>query len=252
MRLLTAAGLIALLASSSASAQQTHPYDERPKITVNGEAVVNVRPDKVMISFGIETWDIDIEVAKRKNNDIQKKAVTAIKESGVPAKDVQLDQLSIDPRYKNDHRKEDLIGYFVRSTLVVTLNNPAKVEDLITKALRAGVNHLHGVDFQTTDFKKHREQARELALRAAKEKAEKMAGALGQSVGLPLQISEGDSPWWYYSSWSGWGFGRSSGGSQAQVVTQLAQPEASEVLDLIPLGKISIRANVTVTFELKK
>jgi hypothetical protein len=77
-----------------------------------------------------------------------------------------------------------------------------------------------------------------------------MAGVLGQSVGPPVQISEGASPWWYYSSWTGWSFGRSSG--MSQVVTQSAQPEASEALDSIPLGKISIRANVTVTFELKK
>jgi len=247
---LTAAGVIVLFASGSVSAQQTHLYDDRPKITVNGEAVVNVVPDKILISLGIETWEMNIELAKQKNNDIQKRALTAIKECGVTLKEVQMDHLSIDPRYKNDYRKEDLIGYFVRNTLVVTLNNPTKVEDLITKVLHAGVNHLHGVDFQTKDFKKHREQARELALRAAREKAEKMAGVLGQSVGPPIQISEGHSPWWYYSSWTGWGFGRSSG--MSQVVTQSAQPEASEALDSIPLGKISIRANVTVTFELKK
>ncbi len=252
MRLLTAAGVIVLFASGSVFAQQTHVYDDRPKITVNGEAVVNVLPDRILISFGIETWDMNIEVAKQKNKDIQKKVVAAIEECGVRPKEVQMDHLSIDPRYKNDYRKEDLIGYFVRNSLVVTLNNPAKIEDLITKVLHAGVNHLQGVDFQTTDFKKHREQARELALRAAREKAEKMAAVLGQSVGAPIQISEGSSPWWYYSSWTGWGFGRSSGMSQAQVVTQSAQLEASEVLDSIPLGKISIRANVTVTFELKK
>jgi uncharacterized protein YggE len=250
MGLLRAAGVIVLLAAGSVSAQQTPLYDDRPKITVNGEAVVNVVPDKILISFGIETSDMDIEFAKRKSSDTQKKALRAITECGIPLKEVQMDHLSIDPRYKNDYRKEDLIGYFVRNTLVVTLNSPAKVEDLITKVLHAGVNHLHGVDFQTTDFKKHREQARELALRAAREKAEKMAGVLGQSVGPPIQISEGPSPWWYYSSWTGWGFGRSSG--MSQVAAQSAQPESSEALDSIPLGKISIRANVTVTFELKK
>jgi uncharacterized protein YggE len=250
MRLLTAALVIALLAPGSALAQQAHPYDDRPKITVNGEAVVNVRPDRILISFGIETWDMDIEVAKQKNNAIQKKAVTAIKECGVPPRDVQTDHLSIEPRYKNQDQREDLIGYFVRNTLVVTLNNPAKVEDLITRVLHAGVNHLQAIDFRTSDFKKHREEARELALRAAREKAEKMAGVLGQSIGPPIQISERDSPWWYYSSWTGWSYGRTA--VDSQVATESAQPGADEVLDAIALGKISIRANVTVTFELKK
>ena len=64
MRTLTAAFVIALLTQSPGFAQQTHPYDDRPKITVNGEALVNVQPDKILISLGIETWDMDIEVAK--------------------------------------------------------------------------------------------------------------------------------------------------------------------------------------------
>jgi len=233
-------------------AQQSQMYDDRPKISVNGEAVVNVKPDKIVVTFGIETWDEDIMAAKRKNNDILKKAVTAIKESGIPEKEIQTDHLSIEPRYKDSYRKEDFIGYFVRNTFVVTLAETGKVEELVTKVLQAGVNYIHGIDFQTTEFKKYREQARELALKAAKEKAEKMAGVLGQSIGAPLQINENysGSPWSYRSSWSGWGYGRSQGMSQNAV--QNVSGGSGEISETIALGKVSIRANVAVTFELKK
>jgi uncharacterized protein YggE len=230
------------------AAQPTRLYDDRPKITVHGDAVVNVQPDRIVINLGIETSDKDIEVAKQKNGDLHKKVVAAIRECGVPSKEIQTDQLSIEPRYTNDYRKENFIGYFVRNTIVATLNDPAKVEELISKTLRSGVTHLHGVDFQTTEFKKHREQARELALQAAKEKAEKMAGVLGRAIGNPLDISEGSSPWWYHSSWSGWGFGRLSGMSQN--VVQNVDPAGGGGPDSLALGKIAIRANVTVTFEL--
>lgn len=233
-------------------AQQEHMYDDRPKITVNGEAVVNVKPDKIVITFGIETWDKDIMIAKQKNNDILKDAVAAMKKSGVPEKEIQTDHLSIEPRYKNDYRKEDFIGYFVRNTFVVTLAETDKVEGLVTKVLQAGVNYIHGIDFQSKEFKKYREQARELALKAAKEKADKMAAVLKQSIGAPVQINESysGSPWWYYSSWSGWGYGRGHG--MAQNVMQNVQAGSGEISETIALGKISIRANVGVTFELKK
>jgi uncharacterized protein YggE len=232
--------------------QQATPYDDRPKITVNGEAVVNVKPDKIVINFGIETWDSDIVVAKQKNNDILKKAKAAMKESGVSERDIQTDYLSIEPRWKSEYRKEDFLGYFVRNTVVVTLTDAAKVEKLVTEVLQAGVNYIHGIDFQTTEFKKYREQARELALKAAKEKADKMAAVLGQSVGAPIQINEsfGGSPWWYWSNWSGWGYGRNQGMSQN--VVQNVQGGSSEISDTIALGKISIRAAVAVTFELRK
>ena len=70
----------------------------------------------------------------------------------------------------------------------------------MTNVLAAGVTNIHGIDFQTTEIKKYREQARELALKAAKEKAEKMAAVLGTIDRRPLQISE--------SYLGGWGSNR--------------------------------------------
>lgn len=252
MKAIAMAAVMTIMSICPAWAQQTQMYDDRPRITVNGEAVVNVKPDKIVVTLGIETWDADIMIAKQKNNDISKKAVAAIKESGIPEKEIQTDHLSIEPRYKNDYRKEDFIGYFARNTFVVTLAETDKVEGLVTKLLQAGVNYIQGIDFQTTEFKKYREQARDLALKAAKEKADKMAGVLGQTVGAPIQINENysGSPWRYYSSWSGWGYGRSQGMSQN--VIQNVQGGSGEISDTIALGKISIRANVSVTFELEK
>jgi uncharacterized protein len=252
MKAIAMVAVVTIMSICPVSAQQTQMYDARPKITVNGEAVVNVKPDKIVVTFGIETWDAEIMTAKQKNNDILKKAVAAIKAAGIPEKEIQTDHLSIEPRYKDDYRKTDFIGYFVRNTFVVTLAETDKVEELVTKVLQAGVNYIHGIDFQTTEFKKYREQARDLALKAAREKAEKMAGVLAQSVGAPIQISENysGSPWWYYSSWSGWGSSRSQGMSQN--VIQNVQAGSGEISDTIALGKISIRANVSVTFELTK
>ena len=165
-------------AMCSIRAQQTQLFDDRPKITVNGEAVVKVQPDQIIISFGIETWDKNIMVAKQENNEIMKKAVGVIKDSGIPDKDIQTDHLSIEPRYDSNYEKKNFIGYFVRNTFVVTVAEPDKVENLVTGVLQSGVNYIHSINFQTTEFKKYREQARELALNAAKEKAEKMAGSL--------------------------------------------------------------------------
>jgi uncharacterized protein YggE len=134
--------------------------------------------------------------------------------------------------------------------LAVTLTDSGKVEGLITKALQAGVNYIFGVDFETTEFKKYREQARELALKAAKEKAEKMAGALSLSIGNPIQITENYSgvPF-YYSSWSGFNYAR--GMAMTQNIAQNVSGQSAETSDTIALGKISIRANVSVVFELK-
>jgi len=245
--------LLILIAMCSIRAQQTQLFDDRPKITVNGEAVVKVQPDQIIITFGIETWDKNIMAAKQENNEILKKAVAVIKESGILDKNIQTDYLSIEPRYGDNYEKRNFIGYFVRNTFVVTLSEPDKVENLVTGVLESGVNYIHNIKFQTTEFKKYREQARELALNAAKEKAEKMAGSLGQLVGEPIQINEGygGSNWWYYSSWNGWGYGNRSN-YMSQNVMQNIDGGTGEISETIALGKISIKANANVVFELKK
>lgn len=229
-------------------AQQFPSANDTPQITVTGEALVKVVPDKVTVLMGIETWDKKMQRAKQQNNDILRKAVEAIRETGIKETDIQTDNLSIEPRYNHGYRMEDFIGYFVRNSISVTLTEPGKVEQLITGVFAAGVARIYGVNFETTEFKKHRREARKLALQAAKEKAENMAAVLGKTIGSPIQIYETKQyrPWYY--GW--WGYGRGAA-AMSQNVVQNAGEQAGDVSETIALGKISIKGNVTVTFELK-
>lgn len=240
-----------LLMCGAALGQPVMIQESQSTISVNGEAVVNVKPDKIVIRFGIETWDAHIGNAKEKNNEIAKKTLGVTKELGILEKDVQTDHLSIEPRWKDEYRNDGFIGYFVRNSIVVTVNDSAKIEELVTKALQVGVNYIHGVDYETTELKKHREQARELALKAAAEKAEKMAAVLGQSIGAPLRINENNLVTYggYGASWGGWGYGRQA---MSQNVAQNAPGGSGEASDTIALGTLAIRANVEVVFELHK
>jgi hypothetical protein len=242
----------------SARAAEPSPPADQPKITVTGEALVYAKPDKIILNLGIETRDTGLLAARRRNAEIWNNAAAVLKACGVPEKEVQTDYLSIEPVYRinppayNDFNDVQApIGYQTRNMFVVTLSDPGQVETLISKMLEAGVNHVNGVEFQTTQFKRHRESARELALKAAKEKAEKMAAVLGGTIGRPLTINEtynGGSS--YYSSWSGWGYGRNWGG-MSQNVIQDTRGSGGEDLQSMALGKVSIRAAVSVTFELK-
>lgn len=244
--------LIALISIGIIISTEAHSgsyEDNMKKIVVTGEAVVNVKPDKVSIILGIETWDKEIKNAKVKNNAIMRRTLIAIRGLGVEKKNIQTDHLSIKPHYKNDYTKEHFIGYFVRNSISIVLTDPDKIEKLITDVLSAGVTHIHGINFQNSKYKTYRQEARKLALQAAKEKAVNMAFVLGEKIGDPIQINEIKqyNPWSYYSGW--WGYG--SGQSMSQNVSQNMGGQSDNISETISLGKISIRANVTVTFELK-
>jgi uncharacterized protein len=234
MKIGIAAVLLAILAVCPAMSQWAQRNDS-PFITVSGEAMVYAKPDKIEIALGIATSDMDIIIAKRQNDEIFKKTIAAIKRMGIAEKEIQTDQLSIEPKPKRNYqRNEDVIYYDVTNRMAIVLMDTNKAEELIMKTLQAGVNNVYRVDFQTTEYKKYREQARELALKAAQEKAEKMAAALGQSIGAPFAIREGS-----YSA-----------GSLNSIRDD--RGPYGDISGTLALGKISIRASVTVDFELKR
>jgi uncharacterized protein YggE len=166
-------------------------------ITVTGEAEVRVFPDEVILTFSVETWDKDLGIAKKQNDARVQKVLALAKQYKIEPKLVQTDHLSIEPRYKDGYTRENFIGFFVRKTVAFTLRDTSKFEDLISSVLEAGANYVHGVQFRTAKLRQYRDQARALAIQAAKEKAKALAKELGQKIGKPHSIDEEHSGWWH-------------------------------------------------------
>jgi uncharacterized protein YggE len=242
----TAIGMTVVLTTSTLQAQGLVGVGTNT-ISVTGEAEVRVVPDEVMLNLGVETFDKVLAVAKSANDQRIAKTVALVRAAGIPAEHVQTDYISIEPRYVQGDIARDLAGYVVRKSVVVRLREIARFESLLTAALDAGVTHVHGIEFRSTDLRKHRDQARTLALTAAREKAAFLAGAAGTPLGRVLSISE--SGYGYWSSYgSGWG---SRYGSAAQnVVQSFGGASLSTDATLAP-GQISIRASVSATFALQ-
>ncbi len=217
-------------------------------ISVTGDAEVRVPPDEVAMVFGVETWDKDIRKAKTANDDRIKRILAMTKDYGIDPKYVQTDQISVDPRYRNGNYTDgDFIGYFVRKTIVVTLKDVSKFEDVYTGALNAGATHVQGIEFRTTELRKNRDQARSLAIQAAREKATALAAELGRKVVKAQSINE-EYVGWYSSYSSRWG-----GVAMTQNVIQNSGSSGvpfSEETTFAP-GQISVRARVSVSFVLE-
>ena len=227
---------------------QAQVFDStRAGISVSGEAMVSVVPDRILITVGASTRHLDLAIAKAENDAIMKRTMAALTALGLTARDIQTDGISIQQRWSPDGEK--LLGYSVGNMMVVTVDRTARVEPVISAALASGINYLAGVDFQTKDLKQYREQARELAVRAAREKADKMAAALGEKVGRTRQVSEqsyNDGGMTYRSGWNSWSSGRDRSMSQVSVGVG-----SSELTESLALGTIGIRARVSVQFDLE-
>lgn len=231
------------------SAQAQPSSDPAPLgITVHGAAVVTASPDRIVLTFGIETWEAEVQTVRQKNGDALNRALSAIRGLGVADEDIQTAQVTLEPRRRMDATEPVILGYIARTLFLVTLHDPSRVGDAVTTALANGVNQIHGVEYQTSALAEHREKARALALRAARDKAEAMAAVLGGGIGRPLRVQEDAEPVpWTYSgpAWGGGSLG------MLQNVAVDARAPLSEATDPLALGKITVRAAVTVTFALE-
>lgn len=131
---------------------------------------------------------------------------------------------------------------------MVVLKDVERFDDILAATLDAGVNVIHGLSFQNTQLRRHRDKARELALISAREKAVAMSKTLGVNIDKVLHIRENHNNWSYgHSSW--WG-GASRWSRQTQnTVQNLGGGESGS--DNIALGQVSISASVSVEFGLK-
>ncbi|MBN1137352.1 MAG: SIMPL domain-containing protein [Anaerolineae bacterium] len=241
--------LLAILLLSAWTDNQPSPQEPR-RITVTGEAEVRVVPDEVILALGVETWDKNLNVAKSRNDEIVKRVIALAGQYGIEPEHVQTDYLGVEPRYRDGYYEErDFVGYFVHKTIVITLRDLSRFEDLLTASLQAGVNYVHGINFRTTELRQHRDQARALAIKAAKEKAVALAGELGQQVGDPLTIQEEQGGWW--SSYGAW-WGSRWGGAMTQNVIQEVGGASTLADSSVAPGQIEVTARVTVSFELTK
>lgn len=170
--------------------------DNRPTVKVTGAAEVNVVPDQVSFSLKVSKSDKNLAVAKGQNDENIQKIIEITRRFGIPARDVKPDFISITEKYDRVKLKGDdeftnvFAGYTVSKTLVVKLVNIDRFEEFLTEATKIGLSQLSNVTFESSELRKYKDQARVMAMQAAREKAAALAGAVNQTIGKAVSIIE--------------------------------------------------------------
>ena len=217
-------------------------------VSVSGTAVVNVTPDRVLIQLGVQSNGRTPQLVEAVNSATVYRVIKAIKKLGIDEKDIVTDRYVIDPIY-DDYDSLTIEGYRIYNMVAITLRDITKVNDVLISALNAGANQVVNVEFYLRDLRKYRDQARELAVVAAGEKAQDLAEAAGAEAGCVLSISE--NTWSYFSG--GW-WGRNNNlwtqNTVQNVPTANGQGGDSD-FGPVNLGQISVRAEVSASYALE-
>lgn len=231
---------------------QPSACDATRTINVSGTAVVNVRPDRALIQLGVQSNGRSAKEAQANNTATINKVTKALKALGIESKDIATDWYVIEPLYE-DYDSLHIKGYRIYNVIAITMRDVDKANDAIVAAMQAGANQVVDVEFYTSELRKYRDQAREMAMKAASEKAKALAQAAGADTGCVLSINENT---WSYFNGGGWWYGGGNQNLWTQNAVQNAAPTGggeTPALDDGPVstGMISIRAEVSATFGLK-
>jgi len=227
--------------------------DPSRTIHVSGTAVVNVKPDRALIQLGVQSNGIFAKETQAKNSAKITRVTNALKALGIDSKDIATDWYVIEPIYE-DYDSLYIKGYRIYNTIAITIRQVSITNDAIVTAFQAGANQVVNVEFYTSDLRKYRDQAREMAMKAATEKASALAQTAGATTGCVLNINE--NSWSYFNGGGWWWNGMNqSQNLWTQNAVQNATPSGGETSTLddgpVSTGQISIRAEVSATFGLE-
>ena len=198
-----------------------------------------------IISLTIEDRGINLQETQKKNEQTVKAFTKHLtKDLNISQKHIQTDHISVFPEYQycsyeNDRKCDPLkVQYYtVVQNMQIQVNELSDYEPILSKAFEVGISQINQVQFVSSELRKHRDQAREEAAIAAKEKAEAVAQTLGMTVVKPITISLNAPDYNHYGYHSA-----------RQNVIQMESGGADSGL---AVGQMSISADVSVTFEIE-
>lgn len=197
-------------------------------ISVGGSATIKAKPNLANFSFGVTKNGPSAAQALASNSKAMARVIAAIKNEGVAPRDIQTQQVSVNPI---TNLSGATTGYSASNSVSVDLHDVAKAGMLITRVTGAGANLESGPTFSQENTDLTYQQALGKALDQARGKAVAMARRAGLRLGKPTSIKEGSE----------------------NIVPIYANEMASAKLSAAPVpvqpGRVEVTATVTVSYS---
>lgn len=222
--------------------------DPARTFSVSAEGEVVAIPDIVEFNYSVITEGGEDLVAlqeesSQKVNDIN----NYLRDQGINEEDIRTLSHNISPRYQSfpcpmDRMEpcppREIVGYTINHSVQVKVRDLSTVGEILSGVVSAGANSTSGLNFSIDDVDEIRNEARDLAIEKAKNKAEAIADSAGFRLGKIVSINESiSSP--YYPIYRD-----SIGVAEMDMATAPSAPS-------IEPGEQEIRVNVSISYEIR-
>jgi uncharacterized protein len=189
------ASALIFVCADAASAQQEATRggvaSNLTRVVVNGESVVQERPDTAILTVAVITQARAALDAQRENAARTEAVVRAVRQSAGTGAEVETSGYSLQPQYTYREGQPPLIqSYTAQNSVTVTTGALERVGAIIDAASAAGANNVSGLAFTLRRDKPARDRALSEATRAAVSKAQVVAQALNGRVVRIVEVQE--------------------------------------------------------------
>ena len=226
--------IIAVFALFSVSnAQEIKPI---PQIAVSGEGKVKVSPDQVYFTISVENKGSNPTEVKKSNDVVVEKVIQYLKKIKLPKEDFKTKNVSLNPIYDYDKKKQN---YSASQSIEILLKDIKSYDSVMQGLVDAGITRIDNVEFKSSKIDQYISDARKLAMKDAKQKADDYVFVLGQKVGKALTITDNSQGYYPQPIYE----------TRMMKATAMADDKAPR--ETLAAGEINITANVNVIFVLE-
>ncbi|HEY4179944.1 MAG TPA: SIMPL domain-containing protein [Kofleriaceae bacterium] len=161
-------------------------------MTVQGQATLEVSPDCADMTITLAAAQLKPGTAAR---DLEKKRlelVASLQKAGVEIKDVKVSNLELEPEYvitDKGIQTRQLLDYRASIVITATTRDFVRIPEMLDAAASAGSSQI-STQFRRSDLAEMKKKVRDMALTAAKDKAEQTAKSLGIKLGRITSVAE--------------------------------------------------------------
>ncbi len=166
---------LAMLLALPAAAQNSS--ENIPVINVTGKVEMKIVPDRIYIKIVVKDNDI-----KGLNvNSIQARMIAALKRLGIDTeKDLKVNDMENALRRRNQAQ--------TTKSYQLVVENAAQMASVYNALSELGISNIKVTKVDNSKMETYRAEARQQAIRQAKQNAEALAAAIGQSIGPAVHI----------------------------------------------------------------
>ena len=235
MKKMMAMALAAVMMMSMSVCAPAQEMEKGARITVQGTAQVSADPDLVTVTANASVTAGSVSAAQNDMNVIVANATQKLLELGVLGEDIVTSSYNYHPQYNYD--TNTIIGYEASHTLEITCRDIEMLDAVIGAVTDCGFSQIYGVSYDVSTRSELYQQALDLAIRRAEEKAMRMAQTAGLTITGIESLSEN---------------GGYNEGYAVNAMADMAMMKGAVGSAGIRAGTIEIRAGVTAVYEMYK